>query len=117
MNIGLSKLDHQLTCTVYILFFYWSNCKSNFPVVKYGPLHYKALQADKRAALQINNNIYNGKAIISPPAINELKWYVSSIQLAYHYLTTHNQTGTLCTKASMLHRLGAEIFIVTETQE
>ena len=66
-------------------------------------------QADKCAALQINNIIYNDKAIISPQAIKELNWWVSSIQLAYHYLTSHNQAGTFCTKASMLHGLGAEI--------
>ena len=71
-------------------------------MVKYGPLHYKALQADTCAALQINNIIYNGNALISPQAIKELNWYVLSIRLAYYYLTTHNQTGTLCTKASMM---------------
>ena len=78
-------------------------------MVKYGPLHYKALQADTCAALQINNIIYNDNAIISPQAIKELNWYVSIIQLAYHYLNKHYQTGTLCTKASMLHAFGAEI--------
>ena len=59
-----------------------------------------ALLADKCAALQINNRTYNGKAIISPQAI---------IQLAHYYLTSHNQPGTLCSKASMLHGLWAEI--------
>ena len=59
-----------------------------------------ALLADKCAALQINSRTYNGKAIISPQAI--------IMQLA-HYLTSHNQPGTLCTKASMLHGLWAEI--------
>ena len=61
--------------------------------------------ADKCAALQINNRTYNDKAIISPQAI--------IMQLAHYYLTSHNQPGTLCTKALMLHGLWAEIFYFT----
>ena len=96
MNIGLANsIISNKTCSVNSLVVYWSNCESNFPMEKYCPLHYKALQANKFSVLQINNRIYNGKAIISPQVINELNWWVLSIQLAHYYLTTHDQTGTL----------------------
>ena len=60
------------------------------------------IEADKCTALQINKGNYSGKAIISPEAINELNWWVSSIRHAHNNLTTSDPTLTLCTDASML---------------
>ena len=46
--------------TVYDLASFIGVLVSSFPGVKYGPLHYRALELDKCAALRHNKGCYNG---------------------------------------------------------
>ena len=59
-----SSILSNKTCTVYSPASFIGVIVSNFLPVKYGPLHYRALESDKCESLKINKGNYKGKAII-----------------------------------------------------
>ena len=75
---------------------------SNFPGVRYGPLHYRALQACKIEALNKAHGGYNATMRLSRGATEELAWWIDNIATATKPVQTTNPNIVIQSDASNL---------------
>ena len=73
---------------------------STFPGVMYGPLHYRYLEYDKTAALNLNNWNFDKHMNLSKLAKAELTWWISHVKGSVNLITRDQPSHTLTTDAS-----------------
>ena len=69
---------------------------SSFPVVCYGPLHYRSLESNKLTALCVNQCNFDKKVMLLTQAVEELEWWANNV-IDSHNVLNH----TLTTDTSM----------------
>lgn len=52
---------------------------ATFPASQYGPLHYRALEKKKIAALRCNKGHFDRPMVLSPESKDEINWWVSNV--------------------------------------
>jgi hypothetical protein len=75
---------------------------STFPGVELGPLHYRTLEHDKDLALKRSNGNFDSEMSLSPPSIDDLKWWVSFLPTAYRTIDHGTPHITMTTDASQV---------------
>ena len=55
---------------------------ASFPAVKYGPLHFRHLEENKKTALKCNKGNFDSVVTISLPARREVLWWINNIEVA-----------------------------------
>jgi hypothetical protein len=75
---------------------------SSFPGVALGPLYYRMLEADKTAALHYHKGDFDKPMSLSPPAREELKWWIDNIHTAFNPIQRDEPNIILKTDASKL---------------
>ena len=73
---------------------------SNFPGVRYGPLHYRNLEFEKIEALKSNCGNYEKTMIFSDKAIFDLNWWIENISSSFSNIILDKVDATLYTDAS-----------------
>lgn len=75
---------------------------SNFPAVKYGPLHYRSLERDKSIALRNNKGNYLAKLKLSQKSITDISWWINNIDCAFKEAGHGNPDILITTDASRM---------------
>ena len=75
---------------------------ASFPAVKYGPLHYRSLEEDKKEALKANNGNYDAYMTLSPDSVAELEWWLANATSAYKDIFTEDPEVVITTDASLI---------------
>ncbi|CAB4027193.1 Transposon Tf2-6 poly [Paramuricea clavata] len=75
---------------------------STFPGVELGPLHYRTLEHDKDLALKRSNGNFDSEMSLSPPSIDDLKWWVSFLPTSYRTIDHGTPHITMTTDASQV---------------
>ena len=75
---------------------------STFPGVELGPLHYRTLEHDKDLALKRSNGNFDSEMSLSPPSIDDVKWWVSFLPNAYRTIDHGTPHITMTTDASQV---------------
>ena len=73
---------------------------ATFPGVMHGPLYYRALEGDKTLALRHCKGNFDHHMKLSPPAREELEWWVKNIPTASNVISHGQPNYTLTTDAS-----------------
>ena len=73
-----------------------------FPAVQYGPLHYRALEKEKTAALKANFGHYDRKMQLSDEAKIEVQWWLQNVDEAYSCIYREKPDVELTSDASGL---------------
>ena len=68
----------------------------------YGPLHYRQLEKEKKAALALNRGDFNRRLTLSHSATSELRWWVDNTESAYNVIHHTLPEITLSSDASNL---------------
>ena len=74
--------------------------------MKYGPLYYRHLEENKKAALQVAKGDYDSPVSITISARAELHWWVDNVTTASNDITPSAPDITVASDASMLGRGG-----------
>lgn len=74
---------------------------ASFPGVLYGRLFYRALEADKILALQLNQGNFDASMTLTSAANLDLRWWIDNIDQAYCPVSHGAPTITLASDASM----------------
>ena len=75
---------------------------SSCPAVKNGPLHYRQLENDKKAALAANRGHYDSDMRLSISAKDELRWWMEVIQEASNDVLVSEPEETVTSDASSI---------------
>ena len=73
-----------------------------FPAVQYGPLHYRALEKEKTAALKANFGHHDRKMQLSDEAKIEVQWWLQNVDEAYSCIYREKPDVELTSDASGL---------------
>ena len=74
---------------------------ASFTAVKYGPLYYRHLEENKKAALQVAKGDYDSPVSITISARTELHWWVNNVTTASNDITPSDPDITVASDASM----------------
>ena len=75
---------------------------STFPGVEFGPLYYRHLEWDKDLALKSALGNFDVIMSLSADSINELKWWIISVPIAFRVIDYGCPNITLTTDASRI---------------
>ena len=73
---------------------------ASFPVVKFGPLHYRHLEGCKKAALREARGNYDSHASLTPSARDELQWWLDNTADSQNEIVTPDPEITIKSDAS-----------------
>ena len=73
---------------------------SSFPGVMYGPLHYRWIEIDKTQALRPCKGNFESPMSLSPESINDLWWWIESVETAFNQISYDTTQITMTTDAS-----------------
>ena len=77
------------------------NIVANFPVVTYGPLHYRHLEREKITGLKYHEGNFEGKIRLSAKAKAEIQWWINNNDNSCHHINISNPDITIYTDASL----------------
>ena len=72
-----------------------------FPAVKWGPLYYRHLEEDKKAALRAHRGNFNKSLSLSPAAKGELRWWIDNVSSASNNILQTDPEITITSDASL----------------
>ena len=72
---------------------------SNFPAVRYGQLHYRALEREKIYALQRHKGNFDKPLILIHSAIEDILWWRDNVLQSFNTILPKNPMKTLSTDA------------------
>ena len=75
---------------------------SCFPAVKFGPLHYRALECVKINGLKCFNGDFDSPIALTKDAYDDLKWWIDNIDNSFNDICIPNHDVVLTTDASLL---------------
>lgn len=75
---------------------------ASFPAVKYGPLHYRCLEEDKKEALRRNQGNFDKTCFLSLESKAELHWWVRNVQCAHNDVYVKDPDLIINTDASLI---------------
>ena len=75
---------------------------ASFPAVKYGPLHFRFIEACKSKAVKCNHGNYNALMTLDQKSIDNLTWWVNNIYPSYNDIFKGPPSASLYTDASNL---------------
>ena len=73
---------------------------ASFPAVRFGPLHYRHLEDCKKAALREAKGDYDSHTSLTPPARDELKWWLDNTPDSHNEIVTSDPEITIKSDAS-----------------
>ena len=73
---------------------------SCLPGVKFGPLHYKALEVCKIEALKRTKGRFDEKLLLSKEAKLDIQWWIENISRSHNHISYGNTSITITTDAS-----------------
>ena len=77
------------------------NIVASFPVVTYGPLHYRHLEREKITGLKYHKGNFEGKIRLSANAKAEIQWWINNIDNLCHHINIPNPDITIYADASL----------------
>ena len=80
------------------------NIVANFPVVTYGPLHYRHLEREKITGLKYHEGNFEGKIRLSAKAKAEIQWWINNNDNSCQHINIFNPDMTIYTDASLTGR-------------
>lgn len=97
-----SETLRQVSMTIRFLAKVIGKLVAACPAVKYGPLHFRHLEEDKKRALCASCGKYNGKVTLSSEAKQELMWWRDSVLVSFNDITISDPDISVNTDASRL---------------
>lgn len=82
LQTSCQKLLKQKTSTIWEVAIVIGKIVASFPAVRFGALHYRQLEEEKKAALLRSRWDYDGFMTLSPSAEPELTWWIENIATA-----------------------------------
>ena len=73
---------------------------SSFPVVQFGPLHYRHIEVDKERNLKLDQGYFDTLMTLSRDSLSEVCWWFSNIQSASKKIHQSNPAVVIYTDAS-----------------
>ena len=73
---------------------------ASFPAIKYGPLHFRGLEACKSHAVKMHLGNYNAYMTMDTASVHDLEWQISNIPLACSDIYKGLPSKTLITDTS-----------------
>lgn len=95
------KLKHQKQPSIRLVAQVIGKIVASFPAVKFGQLHYRDLENDKKAALQKSKGDFDQPMSLSPGSKSELDWWLQNVCDAYNDICPSAHDVTLMTDASL----------------
>ena len=75
---------------------------ASFPAVRYGPLHYRSLEEDKKEALRESRGDFDHTMTLSESSQTELKWWEDNVESASNDVCTGDPEVVISTDASLI---------------
>ena len=72
-----------------------------FQAVNFGPLHYRHLEWDKKAALELHKGDFDQRVYLSTPAEMELQWWAENAVKAYNDIKLQASEVVITSDASL----------------
>ena len=73
---------------------------ASFVAVKFGPLHYRSLEEDKKAALVVSKGCFDEKMQLTQDSHSELTWWIVNVDSAYNDICRKQPDVTITSDAS-----------------
>ena len=74
---------------------------ASFPAVLYGPLHFRWLEENKKAALKDSKGDFDAFTVLTDSAKNELSWWINNVLIACKPISTKEPDLVIESDASM----------------
>lgn len=101
-NIGqeVRKMLNKGSCSIQQFSEFLDKLVAACPGVEYGWLYTKVLEAEKVKALEMNNQDYTKKMLISPSIIDDLQWWRKASPTTFNNIKSNEYSMTIYTDAS-----------------
>ena len=96
MALGTKKVTIRMVAQII------GKIVASFPAVTYGPLHYRALEEDKKHALRENRFDFDSFMCLSPDSKIELQWWLDNVASSYKDIIVKDPEIIVYSDASLI---------------